>query len=90
MANHPREIRKENMKHSIVICMGSSCFARGNGRHLEIIEEYIESNNSSIDIELSGCRCTGECASGPNIIVDGDIVKGIDEESLISVLKRLS
>jgi NADH:ubiquinone oxidoreductase subunit E len=70
--------------------MGSSCFARGNGRHLEIIEDYIEENNSSIDIELAGCRCTGECASGPNIIVDGEIVNDIDETSLISILKKLS
>ena len=28
------------MKHDIVICMGSSCFARGNKRNLKIIEEY--------------------------------------------------
>lgn len=70
--------------------MGSSCFARGNGLHLEIIEEYIESNSVSADIELSGCRCTGECADGPNIIVDGQIIKDIDEISIISLMAKLS
>lgn len=82
-------IMKGSMKHTIVICMGSSCFARGNGKHLEIIEDYIEQNDLSIGVELSGCRCMGECSDGPNIIIDGEIIKDIDETSLINLLQRL-
>lgn len=32
------------MKHVIEICMGSSCFARGNKNNLKIIEAYLEKN----------------------------------------------
>ena len=40
------------MKHTITICMGSSCFARGNKRNLKIIEEYLA--RYKIDCALLG------------------------------------
>ena len=33
------------MTNEIKICMGSSCFARGNNENLEIIETFIKENN---------------------------------------------
>ena len=32
-------------KKEIVICLGSSCFARGNNKNLEFIQEYLKVNN---------------------------------------------
>ena len=43
------------MKHTITICMGSSCFARGNKRNLKIIEEYLA--RYKIDCALNGRGC---------------------------------
>ena len=31
-------------KLNITVCMGSSCFARGNAQNLELIENYIKDN----------------------------------------------
>lgn len=47
------------MKHTITICMGSSCFARGNKRNLKIIEEYLA--RYKIDCALNGRGCVGRC-----------------------------
>jgi NADH:ubiquinone oxidoreductase subunit E len=32
-------------KKEIVICLGSSCFARGNNKNLEFIQEYLKVND---------------------------------------------
>lgn len=72
----------------IKICMGSSCYARGNGINLEIIEEYVKENGLDDHIVLSGSRCEGMCSDGPNITIDGKLFAHIDRETLIDVLKE--
>lgn len=74
------------MTMKITVCMGSSCFARGNDRNLEFIENYINENNLNAEIELSGARCEGKCATGPNIIVDGIEYHEVDEDKIKEIL----
>mgnify|MGYP000880654932 FL=1 len=45
------------MSNLIKICMGSSCFARGNHKNLDILEEFVENHNLDIDIQLIESRC---------------------------------
>ncbi len=70
----------------IVICMGSSCFARGNEENLRVIENFIEENGVDAQIELSGKCCVGECSDGPNIIIDGVCHHRVGREMLIDLL----
>ncbi|MDR1026168.1 MAG: NAD(P)H-dependent oxidoreductase subunit E, partial [Lactobacillus sp.] len=63
---------------NIKLCMGSSCFARGNAEYLSFLEKYIKDNNLSVTVELSGCRCENCCCDGPNIIVDGKKYNKVD------------
>ncbi len=79
-------LSKPVKKHSIVICMGSSCFARGNKRNLKIIEEYLQKH--ALDCTLSGRGCTGNCRGGPNLQIDGENFERVDPESLIDLLDR--
>lgn len=72
------------MKHTIAICMGSSCFARGNKRNLKIIEEYLA--RYKIDCALNGRGCVGRCRSGPNLSIDGEAFEQVDSETLIDLL----
>ena len=74
-------------KHNITVCMGSSCFARGNEQNLEFIEKYIKENGLEAEIELAGNRCEGKCATGPNIIIDGVEYTEMNEEKLEKILK---
>lgn len=77
------------MKHEIKICMGSSCFARGNDQNLELIETYIKENKLDAKIELTGLRCEGKCALGPNVIIDDQEYNNITKEQVQDILKEL-
>lgn len=71
-------------KHVIMICMGSSCFARGNKHNLAIIQDYIRDNG--IDCTLTGRGCVGKCRLGPNLSIDGVNYERVDPETLIDLL----
>lgn len=77
------------MKHSITICMGSSCFARGNEKNLRVLQEFLKKNQMEADVELSANRCAGECSIGPNILIDGESYHHLDSEALIDLLTGL-
>ncbi len=73
-------------KLEITICMGSSCFARGNSDNLEFLENYIKENKLESKIELVGSRCEGKCEDGPNIIINGKEYKQVTIEKLKVIL----
>lgn len=75
-------------KITIKICMGSSCFARGNSENLLLIEKFIEKHNLDADIELIGNRCKNECLNGPYISINGLHYKKIKQEQLITILEE--
>ncbi|MBI9021140.1 MAG: (2Fe-2S) ferredoxin domain-containing protein [Verrucomicrobia bacterium] len=74
---------------SITVCMGSSCFARGNGDNLEVIEQYLAENNVRARVELTGSRCEGLCAEGPNLIVNGRPFQKVDRGMLLDLLREV-
>ncbi len=76
-------------KLNITVCMGSSCFARGNASNLEFIEKYIKENGLEADIDLAGSRCEGKCVTGPNVIINGIEYTEVDEEKLKQTLDEL-
>lgn len=72
----------------IVICMGSSCFTRGNEENLRVIEEFITQHDCEDHIELSGKCCLGKCADGPNIVIDGQCFHKVNKGMLIDLLNE--
>lgn len=77
-------------KLSINVCMGSSCFARGNAANLEFIENYIKNNGLEAQIDLSGSRCEGKCVTGPNIIINGVEYTEVNEDKLKDILDEFA
>ena len=77
------------MNHEIKVCMGSSCFARGNLDNLNFIETYLKDNNIDANVELVGALCEGKCATGPHIYVDGKNYDEVTQEKLQTVLEEL-
>ena len=77
-------------KPKITICMGSSCFARGNERNLAVCEEFLEERGlrDEVDVELAGSLCTGNCANGPVVIVDGRTHTRVDRERMREILSE--
>ena len=79
-----------NSKPKITICMGSSCFARGNEKNLAFCEEFLNDRGlqDDVDLELGGCLCTGNCSNGPIVIVNGKIFKQVDTGVIGDILKE--
>ncbi len=72
----------------IRICMGSSCFARGNGHTTKLLQEYIQARGLAATVELSGALCEEHCSRGPNLEIDGQTYHGVTASSLSSILDR--
>jgi len=53
-------------KPKIIICMGSSCFARGNEKTVEACESFMAERGlkDAVDVDLGASLCTGNCADG--------------------------
>ena len=49
---------------SVTICMGSSCFSRGNNRNLDAVRAWLTAQGRSAEVELKGCRCGNACGVG--------------------------
>ncbi|HNW34293.1 MAG TPA: (2Fe-2S) ferredoxin domain-containing protein [Candidatus Ozemobacteraceae bacterium] len=76
------------MNRKIVVCMGSSCFSRGNQGNLEYILDFLVRHNLSMQVELRGSRCENKCSIGPLVHIDGKQYVVRDHETLEMLLRR--
>lgn len=76
-------------KIKITVCMGSSCFARGNQQNLAFIEAFIKTHDLEAEIDLAGARCENKCAMGPNVVINGVEYNSVDEKKLEEILTKL-
>ena len=75
--------------NEIKICMGSSCYARGNDENIETLENYINEHKEDSKIELIGLRCANKCEKGPIIIINGKEYCNISYLELKKILEEL-
>ena len=78
-------------KPNITICMGSSCFARGNEKNVAFCEKFLAARGlrDEVDIVLGASLCTGNCTEGPIVIVDGKVHTQVDEGVMSDILENL-
>jgi NADH:ubiquinone oxidoreductase subunit E len=69
----------------IEICLGSSCFSRGNREAVQVIREYLRKNHLDDKVMFKGARCLNRCNEGPFIIINGKTF----EQSGIQDLEKL-
>ena len=74
----------------IVICLGSSCFARGNAKNVEVAEAFLKEHNLQDDasIDVRGGLCCDRCADGPNVVIDGKVYSHVDPNAMQDILTR--
>jgi NADH:ubiquinone oxidoreductase subunit E len=75
-------------KIQITLCLGSSCFARGNQEIIPLIKKYIEKNNISDKVEFKGDHCFTNCSDGPNMYVGTTLYQQIDKRNLDKILDQ--
>lgn len=73
-------------KVEVVICLGSSCFARGNKNTLRVITKFIQDNNLAERIHFHGGHCFGDCAKGPILKVNETVYTGVDDVKALEIL----
>lgn len=72
----------------IRICLGSSCYSRGNNVHLDIIRKYISEHRQEAQISFSGHLCESLCSNGPILKIDDKIYKEVNLSSLYKILQE--
>ncbi len=71
MRKHLRKREQLGKTHEIEICLGSSCFSRGNREVVQVIRNYLRKNHLDDRVMLRGARCMNRCSEGPFIIING-------------------
>lgn len=72
----------------ITICMGSSCFSRGNNLNVDIIERFIREHKLDLQVEIRGCLCSEHCKTGPNILIGDTLLSGVRPSMVNDLLEH--
>ena len=72
----------------ITICLGSSCYSRGNNLTLEKIKTYLSEHNIKSRVSFKGHLCEGKCKMGPVIEINGKVICNVSEKTIIPILEE--
>ena len=75
-------------KHHIKICLGSSCFSRGNHTNVDVIKKHIETNGLDADILFTGGLCEERCSKGPVVSINGKTYEEVNLSRLHKILQE--
>jgi len=70
------------------ICMGSSCFSRGNKDVVMYIREYLRKNHLDDKVIFKGARCMGNCSKGPNLRINDKTEEGVTLTKIEALLEK--
>ena len=70
------------------ICLGSSCFSRGNRDVVAFIREYLKKNHLEDRIIFKGARCMNLCSNGPNLRINERIIEGVTLSRIEVILEK--
>ncbi len=74
--------------YEIEICLGSSCFSRGNREVVQIIRDYLRKNHLDDKVVLRGARCMNRCSEGPSVVINGRTFAGIGVTDIEKILEK--
>lgn len=73
----------------IVVCYGTSCFARGNSENLGILKSFMEKSGINTSLRMTGKLCQGKCIQGPNLMIRGKLHHNVTASKLRELLQQL-
>ena len=76
-------------KLNIRLCLGSSCYSRGNDEILKIIEKYINEKNLNQNVDFRGYLCKGQCSKGPNLSIGDKEFHKVSHSNIHLILKEV-
>jgi NADH:ubiquinone oxidoreductase subunit E len=75
-------------KIEMQICLGSSCFSRGNRDVVMYIKDYLKKNHLDDRITFKGARCMSLCSNGPNLRINEKIIEGVTLTAIEGILDK--
>jgi len=78
----------EEKKPEIRICLGSSCFARGNKKMVQVVQQFLAHYHLEDKVVFHGSHCFGHCGEGPLIQIGEDFIDSHDPEEVRRMLKN--
>jgi len=75
-------------KTKIIICLGSSCYSRGNHKVLEVIKQYLHDHQLKDQVDFRGQLCSGNCSHGPVLHMNDTMYEEIDENKALKILNQ--
>ena len=75
-------------KIEMQICLGSSCFSRGNRDVVTYIREYLRKNHLEDKIVFRGARCMNQCSKGPNLKINEKVIEEVTMSKIENLLEK--
>jgi len=72
----------------IVICLGSSCFSRGNKGIIQEIKSYLDEYNLNEKVNFHGAHCFENCHEGPSIKINGKMYTHLNSIRIHEILEE--
>lgn len=76
------------LKKEIKICLGSSCFSRGNKKTLQVVQKYLKDHQLEREVILKGNHCFSNCNKGPVLKIGQKVYEGVSEENVLDILEN--
>lgn len=77
-----------NARAEIVICLGSSCFARGNKQMVQTVKKFLDDHQMAHKVRFRGKHCFGHCENGPSMMVGEKRYEHITPDSIVEILEN--
>lgn len=74
-------------RYEMQVCLGSSCFSRGNKDLVQFIKEYLRKNHLDDRVIFKGARCLDLCSKGPNLVINGKVFEGVGLTQIEKILE---
>jgi len=75
------------LKKEIKICLGSSCFSRGNKKTLQVVQKYLKDHQLEREVILKGNHCFSNCNKGPVLKIGPQVYEEVSDETVLDILE---
>ncbi|WP_010663848.1 (2Fe-2S) ferredoxin domain-containing protein [Marinilabilia salmonicolor] len=70
----------------MTICLGSSCFSRGNRYTMDLIKSFLKEHDLQDRVFFHGDLCDGLCEYGPILKINGEIFRNVTSDNVYDIL----